>query len=133
MTSDAKPFPSLVIGQPVRVKAHPQIPHSDWKPGVVLSNVAPRSYLVEVNGRTYRDTIQSKPVQPPIQQTDTADPSTNYQATKDNVSSNQSPPEQNSTTSSSADIATPPTSSHVICTRSGRTVKPNSLLKDFVQ
>lgn len=31
-----------------------QQPRSDWKPGVILENIAPRSYLVEVNGPTYR-------------------------------------------------------------------------------
>ena len=66
----------LVTGQPVRVKEHPQYLRIDWKPGVVLESIAPLSYLVEVNGPTYRrslihlrDAIQSKqdclPVQEP--------------------------------------------------------------------
>ena len=49
-----------------RVKAHPQQAHSNWKPGVIVDRVAPRSYIVEVDGRKYRshraylrDTIQS--------------------------------------------------------------------------
>ncbi|RUM46313.1 MAG: hypothetical protein DSY80_02390 [Desulfocapsa sp.] len=50
----AKPLPQLVIGQPVRVKTHPQQPHSDWKPGQVTQVVAPRSYTVDVNGGSYR-------------------------------------------------------------------------------
>ena len=63
----AKQLPSLVIGQPVWVKAYPEQPHSDWKSGVILQNIAPCSYLVEVNGCTYRrnrvhlrDAVQSQ-------------------------------------------------------------------------
>jgi len=50
----AKPLPPLVIGQPTRVKAHPQQAHSNWKPGLIVDSVALRSYIVEVDGRTYR-------------------------------------------------------------------------------
>ena len=51
---NAKPLPNLVIGQPVRVKVQPLLPHSDLASGVVLKSVAPRRYLVEVNGSKYR-------------------------------------------------------------------------------
>ena len=50
----AKDLPKLVIGQPVRVKTHPQKSGSNWLPGQVLREAAPRSYIVEVNGRNYR-------------------------------------------------------------------------------
>ena len=49
-----KPLPDLTIGQPVRVKCHPQIPHSNWESGTVIGKEAPRSYGVEVNGRFYK-------------------------------------------------------------------------------
>ena len=49
-----KELPKLVIGQPVRVKAQPQRPESMWLPGQVINVAAPRSYIVEVNGRQYR-------------------------------------------------------------------------------
>ena len=72
---NAKQLPSLVTGQPVQVKGHPQQPCSDWKPGVILeNNIAPRSYLVEVNGRPYRrnhvhlrDAVQSQTDSLPFQ------------------------------------------------------------------
>ena len=76
--SSAKPLPPLVIGQPIRVKAHPQQAHRNWKPGVIVDSVAPRSYIVEVYGRKYRrnrvhlrETIQSSRSQPNGQQTST--------------------------------------------------------------
>ena len=49
-----KPLPDLTIGQPVRVKCHPQIPNSDWESWTVIGKEAPCSYGVEVNGRFYR-------------------------------------------------------------------------------
>jgi transposase InsO family protein len=50
----AKSLPKLVIGQPVRVKTRPQVPHSEWRAGRVVKETAPRSYIVEVNGYQYR-------------------------------------------------------------------------------
>ena len=141
--TSAKPLPPLVIGQPIRVKAHPQQAHSNWKPGVIVDSVAPRSYIVEVDGRKYRrnrvhlrDTVQSSPAQPNVQQTstaETADSSTNQNASQDASSSTQPLPEQSPRMPSSVDPVTPPTSSPVTRTRSGCVVKPNTLLRDFVQ
>ena len=51
---NAKPLPSLLTGQPVRANVHPRQPRSAWKAGVILNNVAPSSYIVEVNGCKYR-------------------------------------------------------------------------------
>ena len=141
--TSAKPLPPLVIGQPIRVKAHPQPAHSNWKPGVIVDSVAPRSYIVEVDGRKYRrnrvhlrDTVQSSPAQSNVQQTstaETADSSTNQNASQDASSSTQPLSEQSPRMPSSVDPVTPPTSSPVTRTRSGRVVKPNTLLRDFVQ
>ena len=50
----AKQLPDLAIGQPIRVKCHPQTLNSDWTPGIVTSKAAPRSYLVQVDGQQYR-------------------------------------------------------------------------------
>ena len=50
----AKQLPDLAIGQPIRVKCHPQSPNSDWTPGIITSKAAPRSYMVQVDGRQYR-------------------------------------------------------------------------------
>ena len=50
----AKQSPDLAIGQPIRVKRHPQTPNSDWTPGIVTSKAAPRSYIVQVDGQQYR-------------------------------------------------------------------------------
>ena len=44
----------LAIGQPIRVKCHPQNPNSDWTPGIVTSKAAPCSYMVQVDGQQYR-------------------------------------------------------------------------------
>ena len=50
----AKELPKLVIGQPVRVKTHPHKPDSSWITGQVIKEAAPRSFIVEVNGKQYR-------------------------------------------------------------------------------
>ena len=141
--SSAKPLPPLVTGQPIRVKAHPQQAHSNWKPGVIVESVAPRSYIVEVDGRKYRrnrvhlrDTIQSSQSQSNAQQTrtpETADPSTDKNTSQDDSSDTPLLLEQNPRITSSVDPATLPKSSPVTRTRSGRVVKPNTLLKDFVR
>ena len=132
--SSAKPLPPLVIGQPIRVKAHPQQAHSNWKPGVIVESV--------VDGRKYRrnrvylrDTIQSSQSQSNAQQTrtaETADSSTNKNTSQGD--SSDTPPllEQNPRMTSSVDPVTLPTSSPVTRTRSGHVVKPNTLLRDFV-
>lgn len=112
----AKQLPSLVTGQPVRVKAHPQQPCSNWKPGVILENIAPCSYLVEVNGRTYRRNHVYKPAN------NDHDPASNQPLLR-----------KVPATSTSSNTVTPPASSNVTQTRSGRIVKPNNLFKDFVQ
>ena len=44
----AKQLPDLTIGQPIRVKRHPQTPNSDWTPGIVTSKAALR-YMVQDN------------------------------------------------------------------------------------
>ena len=49
-----KPLPDLTIGQPIRVKCHPQIPYSNWEYGTVIGKEAPRSYGVQVNRRFKR-------------------------------------------------------------------------------
>lgn len=131
---------------------HPQQPRSDWKAGVILKSVAPRSYIVEVNGRKYRrnrihlrDALQSKQVHSPVSESDqppmshashfqpatqqteppqTTDPSISHRPTKDKGCNSQAPVQP----SGSADL-----SKQVTRTRAGRVVKPNTLLKDFVQ
>ena len=63
-----KPLPDLTIGQPVRVKCHPQIPNSNWESGTVIGKEAPRSYGVEVNGSFYRrNRIHIRQPTPPSQ------------------------------------------------------------------
>ena len=134
---NAKPLPSLLIGQSVRVKVHPQKPDSDWKAGVILKNVAPGSYLVEVNGRKYRrnrihlrdqPTIPDSDQSPMLyashsqlaaEQTEPAqgtDPSNSHCPTKAKGCSSQSAPAQ---PSGPADLAKPSPSKQVMRTRSG--------------
>ena len=50
----ARDLPELNVGQPVRVKTHPQLPKSLWKPGMVRGVRGPRSYNVDVDGATYK-------------------------------------------------------------------------------
>ena len=139
----AKPLPPLVIGQPIRVKTHPQQAHSNWKPGVIVDSLAPRSYIhvVEVDGRKYRrnrvhlrDTVQSSQAQPNVQQTSTAETTdlSSHNAGQDDSSSISPLPEKTPRMPSSVDSVKPPTSSPVTRTRSGRVVKPNTLLRDFI-
>lgn len=52
--TSAKRLPELVVGQPIRAKVHPKAPHSTWTTGTVTAKVVPRSYLVDVNGRSFR-------------------------------------------------------------------------------
>ena len=49
--TEAKPLPRLVIQQA----------HSNWKPGNIVDSVALRSYIVKVDGRKYRRSVQSSP------------------------------------------------------------------------
>jgi len=49
----ARPRPQLVVGQPVWIKTHPQVPQTKWKEGKVTKEVAPRSYEVDVGGSSY--------------------------------------------------------------------------------
>lgn len=50
----AKDLPKLQVGQGVRMKPLPGDRTGRWRPGVCLQQVAPRSYLVKVEGATYR-------------------------------------------------------------------------------
>ena len=80
--------------------------------------------------------FRSSQAQPNAQQTstaETADSPTNHNASQDDGSSTPSLPEQSPRMPSSVDFVTPPTSSPVTRTRSRRVVKPNTLLRDFVQ
>ena len=49
-----RPLPKLHNGQCVTIKTHPHIKNSGWKRGKVIKLVAPRSYIVEVQGIRYR-------------------------------------------------------------------------------
>ena len=48
-----KALPQLVVGQPVRVKVHPQQAKSAWKSGTIIDQISPRSYTARVDGRDY--------------------------------------------------------------------------------
>ena len=50
----AKQLPDPAVGQPIRVKHHPQTPNSDWTPSIVTSKAAPRNYMVQEDGQQYR-------------------------------------------------------------------------------
>lgn len=49
----SKELPELEIGQPIRMSS-PTDAERKWRRGVCIDKMAPRSYIVEVNGSTYR-------------------------------------------------------------------------------
>ena len=50
----AKSLPDLVNSQPIRAKTRPKAPHSTWVPGQVTAQAVPRSYIINVDGHSYR-------------------------------------------------------------------------------
>ena len=50
----SKELPELEIGQPIRLMPSPSDTSRKWRRGVCTKKVAPRSYLVEVDGSLYR-------------------------------------------------------------------------------
>ena len=61
----AKDLPELRIGQSFRMKPLPGDRTGRWRRGMCLQQVAPRSYLVEVDGTTYRrNRIDLRPAEP---------------------------------------------------------------------
>ena len=49
-----RPLPELLIGQPIRAKAHPQYNRDPWVPATVTSKVNHRSWLVNFPGKGNR-------------------------------------------------------------------------------
>lgn len=126
---NAKNLPALVVGQPVTVKAHPQQPRSNWKPGHIIAIEPHRRYTVEVEGRTYRrnrihlrDSV-NKPKNIEQQQEVTPTTSTITEAIPV-----QTPTP--STVTGAASAQTAPRSEYR--TSSGRISKPPEYLKNFV-
>lgn len=50
----AKDLPELNVGQPIRMKPLPGDRTGRWRKGVCLQQAGPRSYVVDVEGTTYR-------------------------------------------------------------------------------
>ena len=135
----AKSLPKLVIGQPVRVKVHPQQPRSSWRPGTVESTTpAPRSYIVKVDGRKYRrnrihirDSFVSKP-NPSLTReaiSPTASTQSNPRKLLQRRSNNvQAQPQD---TDKKGDVEEP--EQVPPRTRYGRVIKPPERLKDFIK
>jgi hypothetical protein len=116
----ARALPDLVVGQPIRAKSRPKVPDSRWIPGVVTAEVAPRSYLVEVDGRVYRrnrvhlrDTLRQTPDTPVTRDVDDVTPPvrvTSPVRARDNLTA---PPMQS-----------PQDQPHCAVTRAGRVSRP---------
>ena len=137
----AKPLPELVFGQPIRVKIRPKVDNCPWKPGIVKEKVAPRSYIVEVDGRRYRrnrvhlkDTLEL-PQQNTVPMTeimDTAPKNTVPESTSKPMNTENSAsghtPEPAETSASSMCPKTPQT----VTTRAGRVSRRPQHLKDFM-
>ncbi|XP_032239683.1 uncharacterized protein K02A2.6 [Nematostella vectensis] len=120
----AKSLPSLVVGQQIRVKVHPQQAHSNWKAGTAVSMATtPRSYVVQVNGRTYRrNRVHLRDAQPDLAAQDHSAPRPSHKATKSSGMSTCSlapEPSGPGPLDATAPVLTEP-----VVTRSGRVVKP---------
>ena len=50
----SKELPDLKIGQPIRMTSLPKDGRNKWRRGICLGKVAPRSYLVDVDGSVFR-------------------------------------------------------------------------------
>ena len=117
----AKVLPELMIGQPVRVKTAPHVPHSKWQAGQVVSNEGPRSYGVKVESRVFRRnrshikdsaTLSNiSNMSPQVDITDEPEPKNSQQ-----IESHPMP-------------CVAPPSSDMVTTRSGRISKPPDFLK----
>ena len=127
----AKALPKLRVGQNVYVKTHPHLPNSTWKPGKVISEVAPRSYIVGFNGVQYRRNrihIRSKPIIP-IEDLMPTPPVPQLQ--KKEVEPREA--EQDAGGNVLEAIPTEPAQPDVVRTRYGRVVKPNQrYAKDYI-
>ena len=131
----SKELPDLVIGQPIRAKGSPQKEGSPWLPGRVMEKVAPRSYLVEVNGRKYRRNR--------IHLRDTALPGTAYQVPRvaddvpdiENNTGTQTTPTAPPVTKMPSPVKNKPTAPDKpqATTRVGRVSRPPAKYKDYVQ
>jgi hypothetical protein len=131
----AKQLPKLVIGQPVRVKTHPQLPHSDWKPGTVVKEAAPRSYIVDVAGHQYRrnrvhvrDTLKAAQGR----ERSTSPPPPPVQCKPDNMPPEAPPSPPRATPSPRANTTSEKVDAPAVVTRSGRPVKVPARFKDFI-
>ena len=139
----ARTLPELIVGQPVRVKTHPQLKNSPWKQGTVQSIRASRSYDVQVDGATYkrnrihlRDSILPPPKPAPAEEQLPADeqPETPVEQTnKPDVQAEpakQIPPAKRVSSNNRKSNKVATVSSNTVTTRSGRQVKPNPKYAD---
>ena len=134
-----KPLPKLEMEQSVLVQTHPHIPHSKWSIGRVLKQVAPRSYLVEVDGKRYkRNRIHLRTTNIKSENDDTwrDSPIAEDREQQDNI-----PPDAPPAAPVAAPAAAPavapavavPDANDVVRTRYGRISKPNpKYTTDFV-
>ncbi len=136
----AKELPNLVIGQPVRAKARPQKTDSPWLQGQVTDKVAPRRYLVEVNGKNYRRNCihlrdAAVSVSETAHQTPQAEELPECPVEEQAESAPTIPPAvEMSPPPSTAKSKYPVTAkSQTVTTRAGRVSKPPARYKDFVQ
>ena len=126
----ARSLPDLVIGQPIRAKTRPKVADSPWVPGYVKAQVAPRSFLVEVNGRDYRRNR--------VHLRDSADATPHGLAPLPDSDINigsipESQHTQTTTDNIPASPAKPATPTKRGTTRSGRVSKPPARFQDYVK
>lgn len=140
---NTKTLPELVVGQPVRVKTHPQNPKSPWKPGIVQNIRGPRSYEVQVDGATYKRNrihLRDSIVPPPKPAQTPAEPVVQeIEMPRDQVKSTAQAEPAKTPAAKMSPAKTPAVrmspakvtnNSNSLTTRSGRIVKPNPKYAD---
>jgi hypothetical protein len=124
----SKELPDLKIGQPIRMTSLPKDGRNKWRRGICLGKVAPRSYLVDVDGSVFRR--NRKFLCSARDSTAEAPPETSPLAVPPDIQSDLVPvqPLQQPTTTEEppvpVSLTTPEIAQPVKITRSGRISKP---------
>ena len=128
-------LPELLPGDTVRLKPLPTDCEKQWKKAIVVKQVAPRSYELDLQGSVYRRNrrhLGKTKESPPLEvETQISPPPKEIQPTvleEGHVSSH--PVEQAAASPTISSKVTP--TSPVLCTRSGRTVRPPQRFRDCV-
>ena len=131
----SRELPELLPGDTVRMKPLPTDCAKQWKKAMVVKQVAPRSYELDLQGSVYRRNrrhlVKTKESPPLEVETQISSPSKEIQSTVSDKGHVRSHPVEQAIVSPTVSSEVTPTSS-VLCTRSGRTVRPPQRFRDRV-